>query len=132
MVDIPAEVMDIMNAQGTVKALVTANKAGQPHAIVCGTIACPAPGKMVVGEVLMKRSAEYMAENGKAAFMIAAGPKAYEIQVENPVRYDNGEALAAMNEGLAAVNLHAKALWMFDVVAVYDEGAGPNAGTKIA
>ena len=37
-----------------------------------------------------------------------------------------------MNEGLAAVNLHAKALWMFDVVAVYDEGAGPNAGTKIA
>ena len=93
MVDIPAEVMEIMNAKGTVKALVTANK---------------------------------------AAFMIAAGPKAYEIQVENPVRYDNGEALAAMNEGLAAVNLHAKALWMFDVVAVYDEGAGPNAGTKIA
>ena len=87
---------------------------------------------MVVGEVLMKRSAEYMAENGKAAFMITAGPKAYEIQVENPVRYDSGEALAAMNEGLAAVNLHAKALWMFDVVAVYDEGAGPNAGTKIA
>ena len=58
MVDIPAEVMEIMNAKGTVKALVTANKAGQPHAIVCGTIACPAPGKMVVGEVLMKRSAE--------------------------------------------------------------------------
>lgn len=132
MVDIPAEVMDIMNAQGTVKALVTANKAGQPHAIVCGTIACPAPGKMVVGEVLMKRSAEYMAENGKAAFMIAAGPKAYEIQVENPVRYDNGDALAQMNEMLAGVNLHAKALWMFDVVAVYDEGAGPNAGKKIA
>ena len=87
---------------------------------------------MVVGEVLMKRSAEYMAENGKAAFMIAAGPKAYEIQVENPVRYDNGDALAQMNEMLAGVNLHAKALWMFDVVAVYDEGAGPNAGKKIA
>ena len=37
-----------------------------------------------------------------------------------------------MNEMLAGVNLHAKALWMFDVVAVYDEGAGPNAGKKIA
>lgn len=132
MVAIPQNVIDIMNDKGTVKALVTANKAGQPHAIVCGTIACPAPDKMVVGEVLMKRSAEYMAENGKAAFLISAGPKAYEIQVENPVRFDSGDALAQMNTMLAAVNLHAKALWMFDVVAVYDESAGPSAGTKLA
>ncbi len=131
MVNIPAEVIEIMNAKDTVKVLVTANKVGQPHAIVCGTIACPTPGKMVVGEVLMKRSTEYMVENSKAAFLISAGPKAYEIQVDNPVRYDNGEQLEQMNVALAAANLKAKALWMFDVVAVYDEGAGPNAGTKI-
>lgn len=132
MVDIPENVMAIMNDKGTTKVLVTANKAGQPHAIVCGTIMSPAPGKMVVGEVLMKRSAQYMAENSKAAFMISNGPKAYEIQVDNPVRVDGGDDLAKMNEMLAGANLHAKALWIFDVVAVYDEGAGPNAGTKIA
>lgn len=132
MVDIPENVKEIMNEKGTTKVLVTANKAGQPHAIVCGTIATPAPGKMVVGEVLMKRSAEYMSENSKAAFLISNGPKAYEIQVDNPVRFDNGDQLAQMNEMLKAANLHAKALWLFDVVAVYDEGAGPNAGTKIA
>lgn len=132
MVDIPANVIEKINAEGAVKVLVTADKAGQPHAIVCGTIMSPAPGKMVVGEVLMKKSAANLAENPKASFMIAAGMEAYEIDVANPVRIAEGEALDQMNKALEAIHLHANALWMFDVTAVYDQGANPNAGKQIA
>ena len=121
-----------MNAKGTVKTLVSVSPEGQPHAIVCGTIASPQPDKMVVGEVLMKRSSEYLKANGKAGFSVTAGPKSYEIVVANPVRIESGAPLDGMNEMLKAVNLHAHAMWIFDVAAVYDESAGPTAGTKIA
>lgn len=132
MASIPSNVIEKMNAEGTVKVLVTADKAGQPHAIVCGTIMSPAPDKMVVGEVLMKKSKANLQENPKAAFMISAGMEAWEIDVKNPVRIDGGADLDKMNEALAPIHLHVNALWIFDVDAVYDQGANPKAGTKIA
>ncbi len=132
MVAIPANVLEKMNAQGTVKVFVTADKEGQPHAIVAGTIMSPAPDKMVIGEVLMKKSKANLEANPKASFMISAGMEAYEIDVANPVRIADGPALDEMNKALEAIHLKAAALWMFDVVAVYDQGASPNAGTKLA
>ncbi len=132
MTEIPQNVLDKMNAQGTVKALVTADKSGQPHAIICGSIASPEPGKVMVGEILMKRAAANLAENPKAAITVAAGMEAWEIVVKNPVRIAEGPVLDGMNKAMEAAHLVAKAVWMFDVDAVYDEGAGPNAGKKIA
>ncbi|MFT0899005.1 pyridoxamine 5'-phosphate oxidase family protein [Candidatus Methanoprimaticola sp. MG2] len=132
MADIPANVIEKMGAEGTVKTLVTASADGQPHAIVCGSIISPEPSKMIVGEILMHKSAQNLAENPKAAFMIAAGMEAWEIDVKNPVRIAEGPALDQMNAQLEAIHLHANALWMFDVDAVYDQGANPNAGKKIA
>lgn len=132
MADIPANVIEKMGAESTVKTLVTASADGQPHAIVCGSIISPEPSKMIVGEILMHKSAQNLAENPKAAFMIAAGMEAWEIDVKNPVRIAEGPALDQMNAQLEAIHLHANALWMFDVDAVYDQGANPNAGKKIA
>lgn len=132
MVAIPANVLEKMNAQGTVKVLVTAGKAGKPHAIVAGTIMSPAPDKMVIGEVLMHTSVKNLEENPQAAFLISAGMEAWEIDVKNPVRIASGADLDNMNKQLEAIHLHANAMWVFDVDAVYDQGANPNAGKKIA
>lgn len=132
MVDIPAEILEKIGAQGTVKTLVTAGADGQPHAIVCGSIVAPAPNKIVVGEVLMKRASANLKANPKAAFLFTAGMESYEVIVGNPVRVAEGPMLDQMNEKLAAMHLKAAALWCFDVEAVYNEGANPNAGTKIA
>lgn len=132
MAAIPANVIEKMNQPTAVKVLVTADKSGQPHAIVCGSIISPEPSKMVVGEILMHKSAENLKANPKAAFMVSAGMEAWEIDVSNPVRIAEGPALEQMNEQLAAIHLKANALWMFDVEAVYDQGANPNAGKKIA
>lgn len=132
MVKIPKEVLDLLNQKETVKILVTADKEGQPHAIVCGSIGVLDENTVTAGEVFMKRSSKNMNENKKTAILITQGPKAYEMQTTVLGREDSGKNLESLNKALSAVNLKAKAVWKFKVDAVYDEGAGPNCGTKIA
>ena len=48
MVAIPKEVLDIIKPE-SVKTLVTVDAAGQPHAVVCGSImACPVDASKVI------------------------------------------------------------------------------------
>ena len=132
MAEIPANVMAKMAEQTTTKVLVTASAEGRPHAIVCGSIIAPSPDKVVVGEVLMKRASANLQANPKAALLVSAGMESYEIALKNPVRIAEGPMLDQMNENLAKVHLQARALWVFDVCAVFNESASPEAGTKIA
>ena len=130
MTEIPENVL--AKFKDSTKVLVTASAKGQPHAIVCGSIMAPSADKVIVGEILMKRAAENLKNNPRAAILLAAGQDSYEIALRNPVRLDVGDMLAKMNENLAKVHLKANALWAFDVCAVFDESAGPNAGKKLA
>jgi hypothetical protein len=131
MVTIPQEVLGLLGAKETVKLLVTASKDGQPHAIVCGSIFATPDGKAGVGEVLMKRASQNLKDTGKAALSITAGPKAYELILKNPARADSGPIFDDMKAKLASMNLPCFAVWTFDVAEVWDESAGPSAGTKI-
>lgn len=132
MVQIPENVLAKLAEQTAVKTLVTASAAGMPHAIVCGSIIAPSADKIVVGEVLMKRASANLQSNPKAAVLVTVGPESYEIVLSNPVRIAEGPMLDQMNENLAKVHLQARALWAFDVAEVYNEGAVPEAGSKIA
>ncbi len=132
MVQIPQNVIDLINDPASTKILVTASKDGRPHAIVCGSIGCPAPDTMVVGQVLMKRAAAYLDANKKAAFLICKGPVSYEINVQYMKTETSGPAFDGMKEALAKHNLPLFAVKFFKVCCVCDEGAGPNAGKKIA
>lgn len=132
MVSIPKNVLDKISEQTTIKVLVTSDKSGQPHAIVAGTIAALSPEKMMVGEVLMHRSADNLKVNPKASFLISSGMEAWAIDVENATRVAEGPVLDAVNEKIAPMHLHANALWTFDVAAVYEQGANPKAGKKLA
>jgi uncharacterized protein len=129
---IPKDVLELMNRPEAVKTLVTASADGRPHAIVCGSIVAPKPDVVVVGEILMKVSASNMKENSKIAIMVCAGMKAYEIHGKVKSRESSGPMLDGMNAKLAAMKLHANAVWVFDVCSVFDESAGPTAGQKIA
>lgn len=121
-----------MKDKGTVKILVTANAAGQPHAIVCGSFGIIGDDVIAVGEIFMKRSSEYMAENKKVAILVANGGKAYEMQATVLGREEKGNDIENLNKGLKVANLNAKALWKFKVSAIYNESAGPDGGKKIA
>lgn len=131
MVAIPKDIMELIAAKESVKILVTSSSEGQPHAIVCGSIFATPDGKAGVGEILMKRASKNLKDTGKAAIAIAAGPKAYEIILKNPVRSDSGPVFDDMKAKMAAVNLPCFAVWTFDVAEIWDESAGPTAGTKV-
>lgn len=131
MVAIPNEVLELANGAGTVKILVTSSKDSQPHAIVCGSIFVTPDGKAGVGEILMKRAKQNLADNGKAALTIVAGPKSYELVLANPARADSGELFEGMKAKLAEMKLPCFAVWTFDVKEIWDESAGPTAGTKV-
>jgi predicted pyridoxine 5'-phosphate oxidase superfamily flavin-nucleotide-binding protein len=132
MVSIPSNVLELIAAPGTVKVLVTATKDAKPHAIVAGSIGAPAADTMIVGEILMKVTAKNLSENAKAAFLISSGKDAYIIECTAKARLDSGPELDAMNKQLAAMNLQAAAVWVFKVDAVFEQGASPKAGTKLA
>ena len=131
MVAVPKEVIELANGANTVKVLVTSTKDGQPHAIVCGSIFVTPEGKAGVGEILMKRAKQNLADNKKAALTIVAGPKSYEVVLANPVRADSGEVFEGMKAKMAELKLPCFAVWTFDVKEIWDESAGPTAGTKV-
>jgi hypothetical protein len=132
MTNIPSEILELLKAQTTTKVLVTASKDAKPHAIVGGSIAAPSADTMVVGEILMKTSAKNLSENPKAAFLVSAGMASFVIECTAKARLDSGPELDGMNKQLAAIGLKAAAVWVFKVEAVFDQGASPKAGTKLA
>ncbi|MCQ2071291.1 MAG: hypothetical protein MJZ68_09190 [archaeon] len=132
MVAIPQKVLDLIADPASVKAFTTVSADGQPHSIVAGTIIAPAPDMMAIGKVLMKTSEQNIAANNKGAFLITKGMESYEVVVTFKASVDSGELFDAMNKNLEAIHLHASAVFLFDVVAVRDESAGPTAGTVIA
>jgi hypothetical protein len=132
MTVMPSKVIDLMKKEGTVKVLVTCSKMGVPHAIAAGAIMSPSPDKLVFGEVLSKVSTKNLAENDKAAFLIVNGMESYEISCKVKAKLTSGSELESMNKALEAFHLRANALWVFDVQSVYEQGANPNAGKKIA
>ena len=111
---------------------MTASKDARPHAIVAGSIGAPTADTMIMGEVLTKVSSKNLLENPKAAFLISSGKEAYEIECTAKARLDKGPELDAMNKEMAAIGLQAAAVWVFKVEAVFDQGASPNAGAKLA
>lgn len=132
MVAVPKEILDIAADKAATKVLVTVSSAGQPHAIVCGSISVTEDGKACVGEILMKRAKANLLATGKAALSITLGPKSYELVLANPVRADSGPAFEGLKAAMAGLGLPCFALWSFDVVEIWNESAGPAAGSKMA
>ncbi len=132
MVALPAKVRDFLNRPEPVKMLVTANSEGQPRGIVCGSIFVPDEETLAVGEVFMNVTKSNLESNPKAAVTVAFGGEAYNINVSVASRVEEGELLDNLNERLSKINLRAKAVWLFKVEAVYDEGINPNAGKLIS
>lgn len=132
MTTMPKEVQDLINDKEAVKVLVTASGSGRPHAIVAGTISAPSPDTVVIGQVLFSQTAKNLAENGKAAFLVVKGHQSYEVNVNCKGAAKEGPALEDLNRAIAPMNLHANALWSFEVCCVSEQGANSGAGKRIA
>jgi len=131
MVDMPKNVLDLLGPE-SVKVLVTADKSGVPHAIVCGSIIAVDSKTLAVGEVLMKVSSKNLAANPNVAILAVKGLESYLVNAKVRARMTDGPVFTGMNEHLAKMKLRASAVWIFDPVSVYNQSAGPDAGKKLA
>lgn len=131
MVKIPEKVLAVFNDPKAVKVLTSVGAGGQPHSIVCGSIAAPAPDTIIVGEILMKATAANLKKNDKAAFLVTADKTSYAVNVKAKQRVTEGPMIDGMNKVLAAMKLKANAVWVFEPIEVFDQSAGPAAGSKI-
>jgi len=132
MVALPAKVRDFVSRPEPVKMLITSDSNGQPRGIVCGSIFVKDEETLAIGEVFMNVTRSNLEANPKAAITVTFGGEAYNINVTVKARVEEGRTLKALNERLSKINLNARAVWFFNVEAVFDEGINPNAGKQIA
>ena len=132
MVMIPDKVIEAFNDPKASKVLTSVGEDGQPHSIVCGSIRAVAPDMLIVGEILMRSTAANLGKNNKAALLVLLEKTSYVVNVKVKQRVTEGPMFDGMNQVLAGMGLKASAVWVFEPVAVFDQSAGPNAGSKIA
>jgi len=132
MVKLPDNVMAAFNDAAAVKVLTSVASNGQPHSIVCGSIRAAEANKLIVGEILMKTTASNLKKNDRAAVLVLVGKNSYLVNVKVKARVSEGPMLDGMNEVLKGMGLKAAAVWVFTPTSVYDQGASPKAGTKLA
>ena len=132
MVAIPKNVMDLLAAPDAVKVIATVSADGQPHVIAAGTIGAVDPNTMMIGKVLTKVSSDNIKSGKKVAFLVTKGLESYSINAVLKDIQSSGPVYDAVNQKLAGMPLHASELMFFDVPAVFNQGANPEAGKQIA
>ena len=132
MVDIPDPVAKMILHPDTHKVLTTVSSDGKPHAIVCASLAMGGTDKIIVAEVFMHRTCENLRNNPNVEFLIWQGKIGYSLKGTAIGRIEDGPLFDKMCVALQKFNLTPVALWEFEIEEIWDESAGPTAGTKIA
>ncbi|MFA7342266.1 MAG: pyridoxamine 5'-phosphate oxidase family protein [Candidatus Methanomethylophilaceae archaeon] len=131
-IKIPEKAMNLLNDPAAVKVLSSVSANGVPHSVVVGSCMAPSPDMIVAGEVLMKTTSENLKKNSKIAVLVVKATESYLVVAERSGQVTEGALFDGMNQQLAKHGLKARSVWTFTPVAVYDQGASPAAGTKLA
>ena len=136
MVALPENVMNLVNNPSSVKILATVDANEDVHAIQVGSLSAPNPNTLIFGAVLMKTTSKNLeamkAKGSKMSVLVSGGKESYSISAAIKDYQTEGPMVDGMNEHLAAIHLHANGVWVVEPVEVFDQGASPNAGNKIA
>ncbi len=136
MVKIPDEVVNAINNQKNPKILATVGADGAPHAIQAGSIGAPSNEMMIVGAILMKKTArnlEAMKKGDKlASFLVLDGMKSYEVRCKVGDLITSGPLFDTMSEKIKQIGLTLQGVWTFEPVEVFNQSASYEAGTKMA
>jgi hypothetical protein len=66
------------------------------------------------------------------AVLVVKAAESYLVVAEKSGQLKEGALFDGMNEQLANSGLKARSVWTFTPLEVYDQSAGPTAGTKLA
>ncbi|MDH7507904.1 MAG: hypothetical protein QHH00_00705 [Methanomassiliicoccales archaeon] len=135
MVQIPDEIMKIINEPTTAKILGTKDSRGSVHLIHVGSLIAPAPDTLAVGAVLMQKTSNNLQEmkkkNETASILLVSGMKSYEIKARVKDFLTSGQLVNAMNERLAKMNLSARGVWTLEPIEIWNQSASQEAGKRI-
>lgn len=127
----PENVMNLLNDKEASKVLTTVDLNGIPHSIVVGSIMAPTEDMLCAAEVLMKKTAKNLETNKNIAVLTVKGTESYLVNATVVKRQISGDLFDTVAEELKKVGLPTQAVWTFEPTAIFDQSAGPNAGTQI-
>lgn len=135
MVEIPAQVMEILSDLNAVKIIATKAEDGGVHAIRVGSMVAPDNKTVIVGAILMKRTSknlESMKLKGElVSLLVNKEMKAFEIKAAVKDYLTSGPIFDGMNAKMKPTGLTARGVWVFEPKEVWNQSATYEAGTKI-
>ena len=132
MVAIPENVLALLKDPEAKKVISTVCPGNRPHTITAGTISPLGDSQMMVGEVLMKKTAANLGSNPNASFNVMKGMESYEIHCVCKEQVKSGPVYDGMKAVCDKLKLPLASVFIFDVISVYNESANPDCGKKIA
>ncbi|HCX64985.1 MAG TPA: hypothetical protein DHN33_07235 [Eubacteriaceae bacterium] len=129
---IPEKAVNLLNDPEATKVLTTVSKDGTPHSIVIGSMMAPDENTVCAAEILMQTTAKNLEANKNIAALAVKGTESYLVNAEVLERQVGGELFDQVAAETEKMGLTTRAVWLFKPTAVYDQSAGPNAGTKIS
>ena len=132
MVPIPDPVAKMIQSPESHKVLTTVSPDGKPHAIVCASLSLAGNDTVLVAEVFMHRTNEYLKTNPNVEILVWQGKNAYSLKAVTTGRIVEGEAFDRMYDALDRFGMTTVAVWEFQVQEIWDESASSNAGEQVA
>lgn len=133
--ELPGEVVELIDLPSTCKVITTHDANGQVHSIYMGSLMAPSRSELIFGRVRSRRTHQNLMEmrkrGGTATVLVTEGMRSFEIRFLPKEYTESGPALDKVNGQLAEVGLKACGAWILEPTEVWNQGAVPEAGTRV-
>jgi hypothetical protein len=135
MVNMPEEVMKVINDPESSRVLATRGKDGNIHAVHLGSIRAISPSLIVLGAILMKHSSENleaMKKKGELASILAIKKtESYQVKAKVMDYRTSGPAFEKMDANIKQMGLTLRGVWILEPAEVWNQSANYEAGKRI-
>lgn len=129
---IPEKVMTLLNDNEATKVLTSVSIEGIPHTIVVGSTMAPQDDLLCAAEIMMQRTAQNLEAYPNVSVLVVKGMESYQVKAKVKGRQTEGPLFDKVKAELEKMGLPCSGVWLFEPQEVYNQGAGPDAGKKIA
>lgn len=130
--NMPKEVMSLLNDKEATKVLTTVSPAGVPHSVVVGSAMAPDADLICAAEILMKTTSANLKENSNVSVLAVKGKESYQVTATVKAYQQEGPLFDNVKAELEKMGMLCNGLWLFDPTEAFDQSAGPDAGKKLA
>jgi uncharacterized protein len=127
----PKEVMGLLNDQEATKVLTSVSSEGIPHTVVIGSTMAPESNLICAAEILMKTTSINLKENPKVSVLAVKGMESYQVVATVKAHQEEGPLFEKVKGELEKKGMPCRGLWLFEPEEAFDQSPGPNAGKKL-